>query len=177
MEKNKIIVPKGIRYIGEINSETGEKIWKDYELENYGFPHILNKVLTGCGYTEYCIGNNQPLILVSPRRFLLENKEDQHKGEVYYVKNELEVSIDYELDLNKDDVKSIQEKAKETEASKNATIENLDRLKKNLRNAMIDGKNIKRVRFGRIVLFLFITFITPDENLVDDVDKADEILL
>lgn len=42
----------------------------------------------------------------------------------------------------------------------------------------------KGVQFERIVLFLFITFITPDENLVagyktkrDDVNKADEILL
>ena len=43
----------------------------------------------------------------------------------------------------------------------------------------------KGVQFGRIVLFLFITFITLDENLVagynktkrNDVDKADEILL
>ena len=45
-------------------------------------------------------------------------------------------AYDYELDLNKDDTKSIKEKAEQTEASKNATIENLDRLKRNLRDAM-----------------------------------------
>lgn len=135
MEKQKIIVPKGIRYVGQEDPETGKRVW-DYELSNYEFPHILNKKLTGCGYTEYCIKNKQKLILISPRKFLLENKEDQHEGEVYYVKNELETSVDYELDLNKDDVKAIEERAKTTDASENATIENLDLLKKNLRNSM-----------------------------------------
>ena len=101
MEKHKIIVPKGIRYVGEIDKETQERLWLDYDLELYEFPHILNKKLTGCGYTEYCLKNKQKLILISPRKFLLENKEDQHEGEVYYVKNELETSIDYELDLSK----------------------------------------------------------------------------
>ena len=135
MEKKDIIVPKGIRYVGELDS-TGERVWKEYELENYDFPHILNKVLTGCGYTEYCLKNKQKLILISPRKFLLENKEEQHEGDVYYVKNELETSVDFELDLNKDDTKSISEKAEKTKASENATIENLDRLKRNLRDAM-----------------------------------------
>ena len=137
MEKKDIIVPKGLRYVGELDSE-GERIWKEYELEDYDYPHILNKVLTGCGYTEYCLKNKQKLILISPRKFLLENKEEQHEGEVYYVKNELETSVDFELDLNKDDTKAISEKAEKTDASKNATIENLDLLKKNLRNAMRD---------------------------------------
>ena len=135
MEKHEIIVPKGIRFIGEVNPETQERLW-DYELENYDFPHILNKKLTGCGYTEYCLKNKQKLILISPRKFLLENKEEQHEGDVYYVKNELETSVDFELDLNKDDTKFINEKAEKTETSKNFTIENLDILKKNLRDAM-----------------------------------------
>ena len=135
MEKHKIIVPKNVRYVGEINPETQERLW-DYDLNLYDFPHILNKKLTGCGYTEYCLKNKQKLILISPRKFLLENKEEQHEGDVYYVRNELETSVDFELDLNKDDTKSINEKAEKTEASKNATIENLDRLKRNLRDAM-----------------------------------------
>jgi len=137
MEKHEIIVPKGIRYIGEINSITKERAW-NYELENYSFPHILNKKVTGCGYTEYCIKNKQPLILVSPRKFLLENKEDQHTNDVYYIKNELEVSVDYELDLNKDDIKSIKERAKKTDAGNKETVKNLDLLKKDLRNAIRD---------------------------------------
>ena len=88
-----IVVPKGIRYINE---------WGGYKLEDYPFPHILNKVLTGCGYTEYCLRSSQPLVLISPRIFLLENKWDQHQGplEVFYVRNEVEKIIDFENDLN-----------------------------------------------------------------------------
>ena len=92
MNKEKIVVPSGVRYIGE---------WKEYDLENYAFPHILNKVLTGCGFTEYCISNLQDIVLCSPRKFLLENKEDQHPGELYYARNELLKGIDYELDISK----------------------------------------------------------------------------
>ena len=44
MEKLNLVVPKGIRYISD---------WDGYNLENYPFPHILDKVLTGCGFTEY----------------------------------------------------------------------------------------------------------------------------
>ena len=66
MEKNKIIVPKGIRYVGEMEKD-------EYDLSNYDFPHILNKKLTGCGFTEYCLGNKQLLILTSPRKFLLDS--------------------------------------------------------------------------------------------------------
>jgi len=135
MEKHKIIVPKGLRYIGEVNPETQKRLW-DYDLDLYDFPHILNKKLTGCGYTEYCLKNKQKLILISPRKFLLENKEEQHEGDVYYVRNELETSVDYELDLNKDDTKSIKEKAEKTEAGKRGTVKNLDILKRDLRDAM-----------------------------------------
>lgn len=87
-----IVIPKGIRFINE---------WEGYRLEDYPFPHILNKVLTGCGYTEYCLRNNQPLVLISPRIFLIENKEDQHNGylEVFRVKNEVEKMTDYEVDV------------------------------------------------------------------------------
>ena len=92
MQKSKIIVPAEVRYISD---------WEEYKLEDYAFPHILNKVLTGCGYTEYCIRNDQDLILTSPRKFLLENKEDQHPGEVWYARNEFLRGVDYELDISK----------------------------------------------------------------------------
>ena len=42
MNKEFLTVPKGIRYISD---------WKEYDLSNFPFPHILNKVITGCGYT------------------------------------------------------------------------------------------------------------------------------
>ena len=131
MEKHEIVVPKGIRYIGD---------WKEFDIENYEGPYIMNKTLTGCGFTEYCLTNDKDIILISPRRFLLENKEEQHEGDVYYFRNDNEVSVDFELEVDRDDVKSIQEKAKETPESKNKTLENLDRIKRNLRKVYLEFK-------------------------------------
>lgn len=74
MNKITRIVPPGIRYISE---------WKDFSLPT--FPCIINKQLPGCGFTEYCITNKNNVILCSPRKFLLENKADQHPDDVLYV--------------------------------------------------------------------------------------------
>lgn len=91
MERRKLLVPKGIRFISD---------WKDYDLRQYDFPHILNKQITGCGFTEYCLTNDMNIILCSPRRILLENKEGKHKGEVFYFRNEFEeLQADFEKDL------------------------------------------------------------------------------
>ena len=87
MEKQKVVVPKGIRYISE---------WKGFNIPD--FPCIFNKQLTGCGFTEYCITNDENLILCSPRKILLENKEEQHP-EVLYVRNEFEKSLNIDKDL------------------------------------------------------------------------------
>jgi hypothetical protein len=177
MEKHKIVVPEGIRYISEINPETGERLW-DYELEDYGFQHILNKKLTGCGYTEYCLGNKQLLILTSPRKFLLDNKFDQHKDEynVYYVKNELETSVDYELDLNKDDLRAIKERAEKTEAGKKETEKNLDKLKTDLRNAVRAWNGVDDDKPFKI-LVTYDSFRHVKDALThfyDDEEKRDE---
>jgi hypothetical protein len=118
MERKEIIVPKGIRYIGE---------WKEFNLDIDDKPYILNKVLTGCGFTEYCLTNPEDIILVSPRRFLLENKEEQHSKEVYYFRNDNETSTDFELDVSKDDIKAIHEKAEDI-SEERKVIENLDNL-------------------------------------------------
>ena len=131
MERKEIIVPKGIRYIGE---------WKEFNLDIDDKPYILNKVLTGCGFTEYCLTNPEDIILVSPRRFLLENKEEQHSKEVYYFRNDNETSTDFELDVNKDDIKAIHEKAEDI-SEERKVVENLDNLKRNLRKAYLDAKS------------------------------------
>ena len=171
MKKDKIIVPKGIRYVGEMEKD-------EYDLSNYDFPHILNKKLTGCGFTEYCLGNKQLLILTSPRKFLLDNKFDQHKDEynIYYVKNELEVSVDYELDLNKDDLKAIKEKAEKTEAGKKETEKNLDNLKVDLRNAIRTWNEVDDDRPFKI-LVTYDSFRHVKDALThfyDDEEKRDE---
>ena len=89
---NEIIVPKDIRYISD---------WKDYDLSNFNFPHILDKKITGCGFTEYCITCNIPIILCSPRKILLENKEEQHQDSVLYFKNELDEDSAVDKDISK----------------------------------------------------------------------------
>ena len=88
MIKNKKTVPKGIRYINE---------WKGFELPDHVC--IIDKQITGCGFTEFCITNNSNVILVSPRKILLENKSEQHPGEVFYATTGLEKLVDFEKDL------------------------------------------------------------------------------
>ena len=91
--KNKVIVPvpEGIRYISE---------WSDFNLDWFGKVYIIDKKIPGCGFTEYCLTSDEDIILCSPRKMLLSNKEDQHLGEVHYVRNELDVDIDVDVDLN-----------------------------------------------------------------------------
>ena len=98
MEKTIINVPKGIRYISE---------WKEFSLPEY--PCIINKSITGCGFTEWCIRNNQNVILCSPRKILLENKEEQHPGELLYVRNELDKILSFDKDLISDKLDKLSE--------------------------------------------------------------------
>ena len=90
MQKETISVPEKIRYMSE---------WKGYSIFN--FPHILNKQIPGCGFTEYCITNNEDVILCSPRKILLQNKYDQHKDEVFLVVNEYDSDPGTDKDLTK----------------------------------------------------------------------------
>jgi hypothetical protein len=85
-----IAVPSGVRYLSN---------WNDFELFN--FPHIMDKQIPGCGFTEFCLTNDQDLVLCSPRKLLLENKYDQHKDDIYYVLNSLEITLGVDKDLTK----------------------------------------------------------------------------
>jgi hypothetical protein len=60
----------------------------------------VNKTITGCGYTHYSLTNNQPVILCSPRKFLLENKHEQLKNDyfIHLVINSGEKSLDVDGD-------------------------------------------------------------------------------
>ena len=90
MQRKTIVVPAGYRYISEI---------PDFKLND--FPHILNKQIPGCGFTEYCITNNENVILCSPRKILLQNKYEQHKNGVFLVVNEYEGDPGTDKDLLK----------------------------------------------------------------------------
>lgn len=88
MNKQIIEVPRDIRYISE---------WIDFPLQQLSTGHcIVNKTITGCGYTHYSLTNNQPVILCSPRKFLLENKFEQLKNNyfIYLVVNDGEKVLD-----------------------------------------------------------------------------------
>ena len=90
MQILKLDVPSGIRYMSE---------WKDYRI--YNFPHILNKQIPGCGYTEYCIRNSDDTILCSPRKILLQNKYEQHPDTTFLVVNTYESEVGTDKDLTK----------------------------------------------------------------------------
>ena len=80
MKKILIKVPDYIRYISQ---------WKEYSLPKGHI--IVDKGVTGCGYTEYCLTNNLNIVLCSPRKLLLENKSDQHRNDknILYIKNDI----------------------------------------------------------------------------------------
>ena len=100
MEKIKIEVPNGIRFLND---------WSDFCFANFPAKCIINKQIPGCGFTEYCIRSNENIILCSPRKILLYNKWDQHKQEVYLVRNEMDK--DPEVDKDIDKVKKDQSKS------------------------------------------------------------------
>ena len=90
-----IIVPRGVRYISEMDS-----LFRFYKLP---VKCIINKQLPGCGFTEYCLRGPENVILCSPRKMLLKNKKDQHGRDVYLVINELEKEVPIDKDLSKID--------------------------------------------------------------------------
>ena len=92
MDRQKIVVPKGIKYIGE---------WEDFRFNNFPAKCIINKQLPGCGFTEYCLRGPENIILCSPRKMLLKNKKDQHIDDVYLVVNEMEIESEVDKDISK----------------------------------------------------------------------------
>ena len=89
-----IDVPDYVEYISQ---------WEEFE---YPLGHLIfDKTICGCGFTEYCLNNSIPLVLCSPRKKLLENKEEQHNSEegkenglreIYYFRNDYENNIEYD---------------------------------------------------------------------------------
>ena len=135
MNKQTIIVPKGIRYISEWdNLEEGKRLRDQLPKDT---PYIMNKTITGCGYTEYCITNSFPTIICSPRLVLLENKEDQHKDmeNLLYLKNEYDTFESFDKDISKDDDKGLHTESKEkTEEEIRRAGEYTKYLKKKIRD-------------------------------------------
>ena len=124
MEKFTIKVPKDIRYISDWDRLEEGKRLRDLVPSNQSY--IMNKTITGCGYTEYWLTNNYPIILCSPRLVLLENKEEQHidQENLLYLKNEFDSFEDYDKDISKDSKKLVDlDKEKEKNDEKKTKAE------------------------------------------------------
>lgn len=79
MDKYTVNVPKGVRYLGN---------WPEFNFSNFQNQHvIINKQITGCGFTEYALRCDFPIVLCSPRKMLMENKKKQHGDRIFLVKN------------------------------------------------------------------------------------------
>ena len=127
-----IKVPEDIEYISQ---------WNDFI---YPLGHlILDKTICGCGFTEYCLNNDIPTVLCSPRKKLLENKEEQHNSEegqknglreVYHFRNDYENNIEYDSSRNEEKLKTPFDNSNEESSSNYLSAikeqENLDLLAK-----------------------------------------------
>ena len=71
MNKKIIKIPRGIEYISQ---------WSEYAIPR-GEHCIVDKGVTGCGYTEFALRNDDWVVLCSPRKLLLENKSEKHMKE------------------------------------------------------------------------------------------------
>ena len=93
MNKIVIPVPAYIRYMSE---------WNGFNLSMFPDKCIINKQLPGCGFTEYFLTSNENVIGAVPRKMLGLNKYDQHKEDVYLVRNEMEKDLSTDKDLSKE---------------------------------------------------------------------------
>ena len=71
VQKDIIQVPPGIKYLSEMRDSNGVSII-DWLLGQGRV--IVNKSMTGCGFTSGCLTNGDNVILASPRNQLLRNK-------------------------------------------------------------------------------------------------------
>ena len=127
-------VPENVEYISE---------W-----ENYTLPpehSILDKTICGCGFTEYCLNNDIPTVLCSPRKKLLENKEEQHNSEeglkkglkwVYYFRNDYENNIDFDQEK---EINTPFGRSSSNFLSAIQTQENLENIEKSERERYLSG--------------------------------------
>ena len=113
MYREKVIVPRGIRFISE---------WSEFNFSKFPEKCIINKQLPGCGFTEYCIRSGENIILCSPRKMLLKNKWSQHKNEVYLVVNEMDKDSNIDKDLSKIDKSVVIDNLVKEEISTNSEI-------------------------------------------------------
>lgn len=148
MKKHIIEVPKNIRYISE---------WDEFYTEIFPrFPHIMDKQIPGCGFTEWCLTNPDNVILCSPRNMLILNKYEQHPGDVFRVFNDkydLDPEVDKDLSSDKPEAKGVEEfQAKLIKMTKEEETSFTSRLWNDL-GAYIRGKQAERKPFKILVTY------------------------
>ena len=81
-----ITIDQNIEYISD---------WKD-DNGNFKFDTVLgnarmivNKTATGCGFTTYCLANGENTILVSPRTWLIREKNRKFGNKCFYFNREI----------------------------------------------------------------------------------------
>jgi len=174
MEKYVIKVPRDIRYINDWdNLEEGKRL-RDLVPENQSY--IMNKTITGCGYTEYWLTNSYPVILCSPRLVLLENKEEQHKDQenLLYLRNEYNSFENYDKDISKDSkskkglLDGDTEKEKEEKTKKRA-----EEYTKQLKKKIEDHVSLCYIKYHRSPKFMvtYDSFRRIKETLGDSIKK------
>ena len=95
---NKVLVPRGIRYMSD---------WEEFYQNFPRFPHIMDKQIPGCGFTEWCLTNPDNVVLCSPRNMLIQNKYEQHPSDVFRVKNDkYDIDPGVDKDTSRDATKS-----------------------------------------------------------------------
>jgi len=157
MDKYIIKIPKGIMYIDK---------WEEFNNIFPKFPHIMDKTITGCGFTEWCITNNMDIVLCSPRNMLLDNKEAQHSGEVYRIKSDY---FDKELEVDKD-ISKEGKITKITLSDSASTQEDEEKEIKNLREKIreeMDNYFISRGNLPRKILVTYDSFRVLKSVLIE----------
>ncbi len=124
-------VPEYVRYISD---------WEEIiNLLPKGH-YIMDKVVTGCGFTEYFLNNDIPTILCSPRKALLGNKHEQHLKKsledyrilpTYLFRNDIDKDITIDFNLT--------EKLSEEVTKINNEKEYILGLRRNLENYIINS--------------------------------------
>lgn len=87
--KGIVKVSPGIEYINAWRDHSGQ-----YQIDRYVSSGrvIINKMVTGCGFTTYCLRNDYDTILIAPRLRLIQDKLEQEikngVNECYYFNRE-----------------------------------------------------------------------------------------
>ena len=148
-----IQVPAGVRFLND---------WDEFCLDAFEPKCIINKQIPGCGMTEYCIRSKEPIVLCSPRKMLLENKFNQHKDEVYLVRNEMEKDPGVDKDISKEPKVPKERIISEEQKKEQERLELAEKKRKNseiherIRNELIeyiDKRNFENKPFKILVTY------------------------